>query len=39
MPEDGLKALTSVYRWFNEGSTTGDLIEAKEPMGTSWSGL
>ena len=30
MPEDGLRGLTSVYRWFNEGSTTADLIEAKE---------
>ena len=30
MPEDGLLALTSVYRWFNEGSATADLMEAKE---------
>jgi predicted ATPase len=32
MPEDGLGALTPVYRWFNEGSTTADVIEAKELM-------
>ena len=30
MPQDGLRALTPVYRWFKEGSATADLIEARE---------
>ena len=30
MPQDGLRALTPVYRWFKEGSATADLAEARE---------
>ena len=30
MPQDGLKALAAVYRWFKEGAGTADLAEAKE---------
>ena len=40
MPEDGLVSLTSVYRWFHEGSATADLMEAKglvwEPLPIWW---
>jgi DNA-binding winged helix-turn-helix (wHTH) protein/tetratricopeptide (TPR) repeat protein len=30
MPQDGLRTLASVHRWFKEGSTTADLVEAGE---------
>jgi hypothetical protein len=30
MPQEGLKALVAVYRWFKEGTGTADLAEAKE---------
>jgi predicted ATPase len=30
MPQDGLRTLAPIYRWFKEGSATSDLIEAKE---------
>ncbi len=30
MPQDGLRALAPVYRWFKEGSATADLTEARE---------
>ena len=30
MPQDGLKALAPVYRWFKEGTGTADLAEARE---------
>jgi DNA-binding winged helix-turn-helix (wHTH) protein/predicted ATPase len=30
MPQDGLRALGLVYRWFKEGSATADLTEARE---------
>ena len=30
MPQDGLRTLAPVYRWFKEGNATADLTEAKE---------
>jgi predicted ATPase len=30
MPEDGLRMLGSVYRWFKEGSATADITEARD---------
>jgi predicted ATPase len=35
MPQDGLRALAPVYRWFEEGGGTGDLIEAGELVASS----
>jgi hypothetical protein len=30
MPQEGLRTLASVYRWFKEGSATADVTEARE---------
>ena len=30
MPQDGLRVLAPIYRWFKEGSATADLTEARE---------
>ena len=35
MPHDGLRVLAPVYRWFNEGAGTADLMEARELVASS----
>jgi hypothetical protein len=34
-PQDGLRTLAEVYRWFNEGAGTPDLVEAGELLASS----